>query len=71
MLLDPGTKGGAVFLSLLLFLAPLCFYAALRAFYPAADPMVLQRNIGAGFVLLSMALWVSSYLFRVGTKDMT
>ena len=70
MLLDPGTKGGALFLSLVLFIVPILVYQ----FGTSAlgwDDVEAGRNIGVGFTALTTVLWVSTYIFRVATKDMT
>jgi hypothetical protein len=68
--LDPGTKGGAVFLSLLLFIAPIIVYNIMINFF-GADEIEAGITIGVGFTVVSTLAWVSSYLFRVATKDMT
>ena len=68
--LDPGTKGGAVVLSLLLFIIPIIIYQVSTG--PLGmDGIVVGRNIGVGFSVFSMLLWGSTYIFRVATKDMT
>ena len=70
MLLDPGTKGGALFLSLVLFIVPIIVYQ----FGTSAlgwDDVEAGRNIGVGFTAVTTVLWVSTYIFRVATKDMT
>ncbi|KAL3784367.1 hypothetical protein ACHAW5_005390 [Stephanodiscus triporus] len=68
--LDPGTKGGVVVLSVLLFVLPIIAYNV------ATGPMGLDeievgRDIGVGFSVFTMLLWGSTYIFRVATKDMT
>jgi hypothetical protein len=70
LLLDPGTKGGALFLSLVLFLVPIAAYdVATNAL--GWDEIDAGIAIGIGFTVFSMFAWLSTYLFRVATKDMT
>ena len=69
-LLDPGTKGGAVFLSLILFIVPLIGYSVVTNVF-GYDPTEAGIWIGVGFTVLSTFLWVGTYIFRVATKDMT
>jgi hypothetical protein len=67
---DPGTKGGAVFLSLVLFVVPIIGYNILTG--PMGyDEIETGKWIGVGFTSLILFGWVSTYLFRVATKDMT
>ena len=68
---DPGTKGGAVVLSILLFALPLVVYNVVVAVNPSIDPLVVGQSIGVGFTVLSTVAWVSTYIFRVANKDMT
>ncbi|KAL7490351.1 hypothetical protein ACHAW6_016173 [Cyclotella cf. meneghiniana] len=68
--LDPGTKGGAVVLSILLFLIPIVVYQISTNVF-GADEIEAGRNIGVGFSVVTMLLWGSTYIFRVATKDMT
>lgn len=70
MLLDPGTKGGALFLSLVLFVVPIIFYRIVTAFF-GVDGIEAGKWIGVGFTLVVSLLWLSTYIFRVATKDMT
>lgn len=70
MLLDPGTKGGALFLSLVLFVAPIIVYQ-IGTNALGWDAVDAGRNIGVGFTAVTTVLWVSTYIFRVATKDMT
>ena len=70
MLLDPGTKGGALFLSLVLFVIPLVVYQVITKVF-GADEIEAGKWIGVGFTLFTTLLWVSTYIFRVATKDMT
>mmetsp|Transcript_8562 Transcript_8562/g.11300 ORF Transcript_8562/g.11300 Transcript_8562/m.11300 type:complete len:195 (+) Transcript_8562:229-813(+) len=68
--LDPGTKGGAVFLSLLLFIAPIIVNNVVLA-VTDLDPLDVGVTIGVGFTVFATLGWVSTYIFRVATKDMT
>ena len=68
--LDPGTKGGAVVLSVLLFVLPLILYQVVTKVM-GVDEIEAGRDIGVGFSVVTMLLWGSTYIFRVATKDMT
>lgn len=68
--LDPGTKGGAVVLSILLFVVPIIIYQVSTNVF-GLDEIETGRNIGVGFSVFTMLLWGSTYIFRVATKDMT
>ena len=68
--LDPGTKGGALFLSLILFVVPIIFYNIILA-VSDVDELDLGRWIGVGFTAVATVAWLGTYLFRVVTKDMT
>ena len=70
MLLDPGTKGGALFLSLILFIVPIIGYQFCTNIL-GYDGIEAGRWIGVGFTLLTTVLWVGTYIVRVATKDMT
>lgn len=70
MLLDPGTKGGAVFLSILLFIVPIIGYEVVTGVF-GVDEIEAGRDIGVGFTVFTMLIWAGSYVFRVATKDMT
>ena len=70
MLLDPGTKGGALFLSLVLFVIPIIFYQFITNVFEV-DGIEAGKWIGVGFTFFTTVLWVSTYIFRVATKDMT
>ena len=70
MLLDPGTKGGALFLSLVLFVIPLLGYQVVTNVFDL-DEIEAGKWIGVGFTVFTLVLWVSTYIFRVATKDMT
>lgn len=70
MLLDPGTKGGALFLSLILFIIPFIIYnTAVSGF--GYDEVEAGKWIGVGFTVVTSLAWASTYIFRVATKDMT
>ncbi|GAX09273.1 hypothetical protein FisN_17Lu018 [Fistulifera solaris] len=68
--LDPGTKGGVVFLSFVLFLVPLLAYNVATNVF-GADEIETGITIGVGFTVFATVAWVSTYIFRVATKDMT
>jgi hypothetical protein len=68
--LDPGTRGGAVFLSLILFILPLIAYSVVTSFF-GVDEVEAGKWIGVGFTATASVLWVATYIFRVATKDMT
>jgi hypothetical protein len=70
MLLDPGTKGGAIFLSLVLFIVPIIGYEIATIGF-GVDGIDAGRLIGVGFTFFTTVLWVGTYIFRVATKDMT
>ena len=70
MLLDIGTKGGALFLSLLLFIVPIVIYEVVTLGF-GLDSIEAGKWIGVGFTFFTTVLWVGSYVFRVATKDMT
>lgn len=68
--LDPGTKGGAVVLSIILFIIPIVIYQVATGVF-GVDEIEAGRDIGVGFSVITMLLWGSTYIFRVATKDMT
>jgi hypothetical protein len=68
--LDPGTKGGVVVLSVILFVLPLIAYNVATGPF-GLDEIEVGRDIGVGFSVVTMLLWGSTYIFRVATKDMT
>lgn len=70
MLLDPGTKGGALFLALIAFIVPILFYELVTQVF-GFDGLEAGRWIGGGFTVVATMAWVSTYIFRVATKDMT
>jgi hypothetical protein len=68
--LDPGTKGGAVFLATAAFIIPIIGYnIAVEGF--GLDGIEAGKWIGVGFTVVSCLGWVGTYVFRVATKDMT
>lgn len=69
-LLDPGTKGGALFLSLVLFIVPIVGYE-ITVSMGIMDGVEAGKWIGVGFTVITLLLWAASYVFRVATKDMT
>lgn len=70
VLLDPGTKGGAVVLSIVLFVIPILIYNIATGIF-GVDEIEAGRYIGVGFTVVTMLFWGASYIFRVATKDMT
>lgn len=68
--LDIGTKGGAVFWSLVLFIVPIIGYNIVTGVL-GYDEIEAGKWIGVGFTAVVMLAWSSTYLFRVATKDMT
>jgi len=68
--LDVGTKGGAVFWSLVLFIVPIIGYNVVTGIF-GVDEIEAGKWIGVGFTAFAMLAWGSTYLFRVATKDMT
>jgi len=68
--LDPNTKGGALVLMVALFVIPYLGYQFLvnALGYDEIDAGI---GVGMGFTVLSTLAWMSTYLFRVATKDMT
>lgn len=68
--LDPGTKGGAMFLSLVAFTVPILFYQFVTNVFHV-DGIEAGKWIGGGFTVVATLAWVGTYIFRVATKDMT
>lgn len=68
--LDIGTKGGAVFWSLVLFIVPILGYNFVTGVL-GYDEIEAGKWIGVGFTGVALLAWGSTYLFRVATKDMT
>lgn len=68
--LDPATKGGVVVYTILLFVAPIILYNFVVG-AGILDEISAGRLIGVGFTIVASLAWVSTYVFRVATKDMT
>jgi Protein of unknown function (DUF3007) len=68
--LDPNTKGGALVLMVVLFVVPYVVYQVLVS-AGNMDEIDAGIAVGMGFTIFSMLAWVSTYIFRVATKDMT
>jgi Protein of unknown function (DUF3007) len=68
--LDPATKGGVVVYTIVLFLAPIFLYNFVVG-AGILDEISAGRLIGVGFTIVASLAWVSTYVFRVATKDMT
>jgi Protein of unknown function (DUF3007) len=71
--LDPNTKGGALVLMVVLFVVPYLAYQVMVSptFGLGMDEIDAGITVGMGFTIVSMLAWVSTYIFRVATKDMT
>jgi Protein of unknown function (DUF3007) len=68
--LDPNTKGGVLVLMTVLFALTWAgdkFLVAVLGY----DEIQAGITIGMGFTVISTLAWMSTYLFRVATKDMT
>ena len=57
-------------LSILLFIVPFIIYNVVTQGFGASEEDA-GRFIGVGFTVITCLLWVSTYIFRVATKDMT
>jgi hypothetical protein len=68
--LDPATKGGVIFYTFVAFLVPILLYNAVVG-AGILDEISAGRLIGVGFTIVASLAWVSTYVFRVATKDMT
>lgn len=68
--LDPGTKGGALVLMFVLFAVPFAGYQFMVSAL-GYDEIEAGISVGMGFTVFSTLAWMSTYLFRVATKDMT
>jgi hypothetical protein len=58
--LDPGTKGGAVFLALVLFIVPILVYNFVTGVL-GYDESEAGKWIGVGFTAIETVLWSSTY----------
>lgn len=68
--LDIGTRGGVVFLGVVLFVTPLAAYSlAVNAFN--VDALEAGRWIGGVFTATICVGWVGTLLVRIVNKDMT
>jgi hypothetical protein len=69
-LLDPSTKGGAVFIAIAAFIIPVIGYnVAVEGF--GLDGIEVGKWIGVGFTVVACLGWAGTYIFRVANKDMT
>lgn len=68
--LDPGTRGGAVLWSIVLFIVPFIGYSIVTNVF-GVDGVEAGKYIGVGFTAIATLVWVLTYIFRVATKDMT
>jgi hypothetical protein len=68
--LDPNTKGGALVLMVVLFVVPYGIYQGMVNLLHM-DEIDAGITVGIGFTVASTLAWMSTYLFRVATKDMT
>jgi hypothetical protein len=69
-LLDPSTKGGAVFIALAAFVVPVIGYNIAVAGF-GMDGIEVGKWIGVGFTVVACLGWAGTYIFRVANKDMT
>jgi Protein of unknown function (DUF3007) len=68
--LDPNTKGGVLVLMTTLFVVTwLCYQFIVNVL--GYDEIDAGIGVGMGFTVISTLAWMSTYLFRVVTKDMT
>lgn len=68
--LDVNTKGGAIVISIILFVVPILIYSFVTSVL-GFDEIEAGKWIGVGFTAIATFLWVGTYIFRVATKDMT
>lgn len=68
--LDPNTKGGIVFYTIVLCALPFFLYNFMLENL-GFDVVLAGNVILVGYVGLGTVLWTSSYIFRVANKDMT
>lgn len=57
-------------MSLVLFVVPIAGYSVVTNVF-GVDEVDAGKYIGVGFTAVATLLWVSTYIFRVATKDMT
>mmetsp|Transcript_127976 Transcript_127976/g.190657 ORF Transcript_127976/g.190657 Transcript_127976/m.190657 type:complete len:195 (+) Transcript_127976:26-610(+) len=67
--LSLNTRGGALVWTTVLLVLPAVFYSPLASF--VGDEAKAGRIIAGIYSLGVLVLWTGSYVFRVGTKDMT
>jgi hypothetical protein len=68
--LDLETKGGVLFLSLVLFVVPLLGYQVVTTLFDV-DELQVGKWIGGGYAAMLCVGWASTLLVRVVNKDMT
>jgi Protein of unknown function (DUF3007) len=68
--LDPNTKGGVLVLMTALFAVTWLGYQFIVNVL-GYDEIDAGIGVGMGFTVISTLAWMSTYLFRVVTKDMT
>ena len=69
-LLDPGTKGGIIFWSIVGLIVPFVAYSFMLDTL-GWDVVLAGNVILIGYVGLGTVVWTGSYVFRVANKDMT
>mmetsp|Transcript_11722 Transcript_11722/g.30370 ORF Transcript_11722/g.30370 Transcript_11722/m.30370 type:complete len:191 (-) Transcript_11722:141-713(-) len=67
--LSLNTRGGAMLWTTVLLILPIPVYGPLSA--AMGDELAAGRALGAFYCLGGIIAWTGSYVFRVGTKDMT
>uniref|UniRef100_A0A6U4N6D0 Uncharacterized protein n=1 Tax=Hemiselmis andersenii TaxID=464988 RepID=A0A6U4N6D0_HEMAN len=67
--LSLNTRGGAMLWTTVLLFLPIPVYGPLSA--AMGDELAAGRALGAFYCLGGIIAWTGSYVFRVGTKDMT
>jgi hypothetical protein len=68
--LDPSTRGGISVLSLIAIVVPFIAYDFMQTVL-GYDMIFAGNVILIGYIGIGTILWVSSYVFRVASKDMT
>ena len=68
-MLDPGTKGGAIVVTCGSVLIPIVAYNVFKL--QGMDEMTAGNLASGSFVVIAIRAWTSTYLFRVGNKEMT